>query len=101
MVRSVICGMDSDAQRGVGITIPGLVKIHLEKTVSKMTPTLKLSVLWEEGLTRSPAQGLTTQIFLEFCEILYVYTHTDKSDGEFIAKWFAVGTAFPGVKHTG
>lgn len=73
MVRSVICGVDTDAQRGVGITIPGLVKIHLEKIVSKMAPALKLSLLWEEGLTRSPPQGLTTQIFLQFCEIIYIY----------------------------
>lgn len=106
MVRSVICGMDTDAQRGVGITIPGLVKIHLEKIVSKMTPTLKLSLLWEEGLTRSPPQGLTTQIFLQFCEIIYIYIysiyiHTHKSDGEHIALWFAIGTAFQGVKYTG
>lgn len=64
MVRSVICGTDTHAQRGVGVTIPGLVKIHLGKIVSKMTPTLKLSLLVEEALTRSPPQGLTTQIFL-------------------------------------
>lgn len=80
MVRSVICGMDTDAQGGVGITIPGLVKIHLEKIVSKMTPTLKLFLLWEEGLTRSPPQGLTTQFFPRFCEIIYIhiciYVHT-------------------------
>lgn len=28
VVRSEICGMDTDAQRGAGITIPGLVKIQ-------------------------------------------------------------------------
>lgn len=83
MVRSVICGMDMDAQRGVGITIPGLVKIHLGKIMSKMNPTLKLSLLWEEALTRSPPQGLTTQIFLWFLwdniyVCVYIYTHTYK-----------------------
>lgn len=54
----------------------GWSKSNLEKTVSKMTPALKLSLLWEECLTRSPPQGLTSQIFLRFHEILYLYIYT-------------------------
>jgi len=45
MVAVVICGRGLDAQRGGGICIPGVVKTHLKKTMSKMTPTLKLSLL--------------------------------------------------------
>lgn len=32
---------------------------------------------------------------------MHIYTHTYKSGGEHIALWFAIGTFFQGVKHTG
>lgn len=63
-MRVVICGMGTDGQGDVGISIPGAVKAHLEKIMSKMTPALKLFLLGEEGLIRSPSGDVATEIFL-------------------------------------
>lgn len=68
--------MGTDTRWGGGISTPGVVKTYLEKIMSKMTPMLKLFLLWEQGLTRSAPEGFAPGVILWLrCVHEYVYTY--------------------------